>query len=166
MKRGSSATIAVVISVLAGPISCFGWNQGAGSVVTIHNKGARRCRNILRAESSRASTAETTLAAPTADVPYVVTRGDGSTGGGGLPMPKQMENHELFESQRRPKVGAEMPRGRPSWFKVPAPSQCKNLTGFVAYYPKKNRPGTHIASPRYRTCSGRVSLSKGERIVA
>jgi hypothetical protein len=126
MKRGSSATIAIVISVLAGPMGCFAWNQRACSVVPLH-KDARRCRNILRAESSIASSAETTLAAPTADIPYVVTRGDGSTGGGGLPMPKNMEDHELFESKRRPKVGAEMPRGRPSWFKVPAPSQCKNL---------------------------------------
>mmetsp|Transcript_35080 Transcript_35080/g.64555 ORF Transcript_35080/g.64555 Transcript_35080/m.64555 type:complete len:390 (-) Transcript_35080:653-1822(-) len=50
--------------------------------------------------------------------PYVVERGDGSTGGGGLPMPKSADD-ELV----RPKVGAEMPKGRPSWFRVPAPSQ-------------------------------------------
>lgn len=59
-------------------------------------------------------------------VPYVVARGDGSTGGGGLPMPKQQQQQEQTEAEdhlRRPKVGAEMPLGRPSWFKVPAPSQ-------------------------------------------
>jgi len=49
---------------------------------------------------------------------YMKQRGDGSTGGGGLAMPKS-DDEEL----RRPKVGAEMPKGRPSWFKVPAPSQ-------------------------------------------
>jgi hypothetical protein len=145
MERRSIAAIAVVISVLAGPICCFGWNQHAFSVVTIHNKEARRCRNILQAESSRASIAETTLAAPTANLPYVVSRGDGSTGGGGLPMPKKLEDHELFESKRRPKVGAEMPHGRPSWFKVPAPSQCKNLIGFVVY-PKESARNSRCIS--------------------
>lgn len=51
-------------------------------------------------------------------VPYVVARGDGSTGGGGLPMPRMDEESGLT----RPKVGAEMPEGRPSWFRVPGPS--------------------------------------------
>ena len=51
---------------------------------------------------------------------YVVSRGDGSTGGGGLAMPHETEDESGL---RRPKVGAEMPKGRPSWFKVPAPSQ-------------------------------------------
>lgn len=41
------------------------------------------------------------------NVSYVVARGDGSTGGGGLPMPKVEEDNGL----RRPKVGAEMPEG-------------------------------------------------------
>ena len=77
-------------------------------------------------------------------LPYVIARGDGSTGGGGLPMPKQRQAQKLKEeldasnktdatdqnehknendNLRRPKVGAEMPNGRPSWFRVPAPSQ-------------------------------------------
>lgn len=56
----------------------------------------------------------------TEDLPYVVARGDGMTGGGGLPMPKATEEEEGLA---RPKVGAEMPKGRPSWFKVPAPSE-------------------------------------------
>lgn len=56
--------------------------------------------------------------------PYIVTRGDGSTGGGGLPMPAQLQTEDEEEDGlRRPKVGAEMPNGRPSWFRVPAPSQ-------------------------------------------
>ena len=58
------------------------------------------------------------------NIPYVIARGDGSTGGGGLPMPKQLVVDDA--SLRRPKVGAEMPTGRPDWFKVPAPSQAKD----------------------------------------
>lgn len=53
-------------------------------------------------------------------VPYEIARGDGSTGGGGLPMPKGGDDGLV-----RPKVGAEMPEGRPSWFRVPGPSQGK-----------------------------------------
>jgi lipoic acid synthetase len=53
-------------------------------------------------------------------VPYEIARGDGSTGGGGLPMPSSLQNDDALV---RPKVGAEMPQGRPSWFRVPAPSQ-------------------------------------------
>lgn len=86
-------------------------------------------------------------------VPYVIARGDGSTGGGGLPMPNSSKSRgksslvvsregvvveddnddEHYNDQegddgddqqlRRPKVGAPMPNGRPSWFRVPAPSQ-------------------------------------------
>lgn len=54
-------------------------------------------------------------------VPYIVARGDGSTGGGGLPMPHEAGNSGNT-GQARPKVGVEMPKGRPSWFRVPAPS--------------------------------------------
>ena len=74
-----------------------------------------------------------------AAVPYVVARGDGMTGGGGLPMPKSKSGDNKSELSQnyiddnddddglvRPKVGAEMPKGRPSWFRVPAPSQAKD----------------------------------------
>lgn len=40
-------------------------------------------------------------------LPYVIARGDGSTGGGGLPMP----NTDGEDGLTRPKVGAEMPEG-------------------------------------------------------
>ena len=53
---------------------------------------------------------------------YSDQRGDGLTGGGGVEMPQSMIG-ETTESLRRPKVGAEMPLGRPDWFKVPGPSQ-------------------------------------------
>ena len=68
------------------------------------------------------------------------------TGGGGLPMPQSFKNKNNSKKDllvdltvtvndnddnddnndddlRRPKVGAQMPNGRPSWFRVPAPSQ-------------------------------------------
>ena len=35
----------------------------------------------------------------------------------------QHEHEDEDDNLRRPKVGAEMPNGRPSWFRVPAPSQ-------------------------------------------
>jgi hypothetical protein len=40
-------------------------------------------------------------------VSYVVSRGDGSTGGGGLPMP----HTDGEDGLARPKVGAKMPEG-------------------------------------------------------
>jgi hypothetical protein len=40
-------------------------------------------------------------------VSYVVSRGDGSTGGGGLPMP----HTDATDGLARPKVGAKMPEG-------------------------------------------------------
>lgn len=60
------------------------------------------------------------------EIPYVISRGDGSTGGGGLPMPNGWSSDDNDKNElRRPKVGAPMPQGRPSWFHVPAPSQGK-----------------------------------------
>ncbi|KAL7484767.1 hypothetical protein ACHAW6_010391 [Cyclotella cf. meneghiniana] len=64
---------------------------------------------------------------------YVVSRGDGSSGGGGVPMkkPNQSGRQHVQETDEgdvnlvRPKVGAPMPIGRPSWFHVPAPSQAE-----------------------------------------
>lgn len=69
---------------------------------------------------------------------YVIARGDGSTGGGGIPMKKKQQQQQQAQSVEastskvdseeeedglvRPKVGAPMPLGRPSWFHVPAPS--------------------------------------------
>ncbi|KAL7534646.1 hypothetical protein ACHAXR_006008 [Thalassiosira sp. AJA248-18] len=65
-------------------------------------------------------------------VKYVIARGDGSSGGGGVPMKKKKssiqqtqqenEDEEEDDGKVRPKVGAPMPNGRPSWFHVPAPS--------------------------------------------
>ena len=69
---------------------------------------------------------------PTTTTSYAEQRGDGSTGGGGVPMRMMSTTTTttppplpvVKEDQlRRPKVGAPMPVGRPSWFHVPAPSQ-------------------------------------------
>lgn len=92
--------------------------------------------------SPETDTAAAKEAGEEAAIPYVVARGDGMTGGGGLPMPKSKSGDKKELSQHndavgdgdddeddglvRPKVGAEMPKGRPSWFRVPAPSQAKD----------------------------------------
>ena len=56
---------------------------------------------------------------------YVVARGDGSTGGGGLPMKKMCYLIAILRmshwSDLRSEVGAKMPLGRPNWFHVPVP---------------------------------------------
>jgi hypothetical protein len=67
---------------------------------------------------------------------YITSRGDGSSGGGGVPMKKSVrqQNESMSTADDddaedddnllvRPKVGAPMPIGRPSWFRVPAPSE-------------------------------------------
>jgi len=80
-------------------------------------------KNSLRPRGSSLSVAskESTELTSETHVPYVIARGDGTTGGGGLPMPNIEEEED--DGLTRPKVGAEMPKGRPSWFHVPAPSQ-------------------------------------------
>jgi len=68
---------------------------------------------------------------------YITARGDGSSGGGGVPMNKstrqsqestpmtvsESDDNDNDDQLVRPKVGAPMPIGRPSWFRVPAPSE-------------------------------------------
>ena len=87
---------------------------------------------LLSSSSSSSSTSEETTLSE--NLPYIIARGDGTTGGGGLPMPNKKKTkkdvNEIIDDTsndnnelRRPKVGAEMPIGRPSWFRVPAPSQ-------------------------------------------
>lgn len=83
----------------------------------IHNSQAVHKPLYVTSEPPEATDTETT------NIPYRVSRGDGSTGGGGLPMPRKQENEDDLV---RPKVGAEMPRGRPDWFRVPAPSQAED----------------------------------------
>jgi hypothetical protein len=96
--------------------------------------------NMIDTHSTDIDTTTTKISSSTSSS-YVLSRGDGSTGGGGVPMPTQRQPPTEVEQLpsiingegdddvdtrnvqlRRPKVGAEMPLGRPSWFKVPAPS--------------------------------------------
>lgn len=97
--------------------------------------------------STRLSVANDVTETQEQDIPYALSRGDGSTGGGGLPMPQQQDDglvrpkvsptrcrlvlrvdvhsHKLLRHVAQ--VGAEMPKGRPSWFRVPGPSQGSHL---------------------------------------
>lgn len=109
-----------------------GTNFKTGSLTTWKGRGTGY-RSLKLSAEPLVSAAEPSISSSTATVPYHVSRGDGSTGGGGLPMPQNnrnqilhLDNDELVNDdlKRRPKVGAEMPHGRPSWFRVPAPSQC------------------------------------------
>jgi hypothetical protein len=82
-----------------------------------------------RVSSKAQIVSSSTLFSTTDEKPYVVARGDGSSGGGGVPMKKSTPSGSSEETDEgdgnlvRPKVGAPMPQGRPSWFHVPAPSQ-------------------------------------------
>ncbi len=120
---------------------------------TINNHVARGNSNtpMVMSPSALFSTTEesTTATQQQADESdtssYLAARGDGSSGGGGVPMKKKKASSESTSTiiannnERdtnniddddedddglvRPKVGAPMPNGRPSWFHVPAPSQ-------------------------------------------
>lgn len=92
-----------------------------GSFVTIDRSWAFQHRSISPPSNTvvlKVTSKETNEAVDY--MPYFISRGDGTTGGGGLPMPNASEAESEL---RRPKVNAAMPKGRPSWFKVPAPSQ-------------------------------------------
>lgn len=75
---------------------------GAAWQVTNH---PHRASSILSVTSR--DVAETTK--EDQSVPYVISRGDGSTGGGGLPMPNAQDDDD--DGLTRPKVGAKMPEG-------------------------------------------------------
>ena len=67
--------------------------------------------NVQRTSLSVASRDTTEVETPGKDdepIPYAIARGDGSTGGGGLPMPNADDDDDGLT---RPKVGAEMPLG-------------------------------------------------------
>ena len=102
--------LVVFISCLVACPESTGFQLSSSRTSTMTN---RRIRSSLSVASQ--DTTETI----TEEIPYLIARGDGSTGGGGLPMPRSEDESQL----KRPKVGAEMPNGRPSWFHVPAPSQ-------------------------------------------
>jgi len=112
---------------------------------TINNHNVARSSTPVVSPSALFSTTEESTATQqqtaidekeSRSIPYVIARGDGSSGGGGVPMKKKAssaesiangsnnnDDNEEDDGLVRPKVGAPMPKGRPSWFHVPAPSQ-------------------------------------------
>ena len=71
------------------------------------SRGIQRLENLSVSQQNFVEELETKEEDEENAVPYIIARGDGSTGGGGLPMPKSEEDDGL----KRPKVGAEMPNG-------------------------------------------------------
>ena len=136
----TAAAAAGAITYLAAHASAFTVTRGSTDQPLSPAVTSRSSLNMVSSSSdtdTRPVTKEEAAAA--AAVPYVVARGDGMTGGGGLPMPKSKSSDKTDAKQNnkdtddaedddglvRPKVGAEMPKGRPSWFRVPAPSQAE-----------------------------------------
>jgi len=152
MTRSIHSTITFVVWSIAGVVTVAAWvppvsdnsrlpschqhvlNFPHNGVSNVHNP--RRKSSLLRVLSQeiRENLQTETMEDGAQKVPYVIARGDGSIGGGGLPMPhssrassknQEDEDNDENEELRRPKVSAEMPLGRPSWFRVPAPSLLK-----------------------------------------
>jgi hypothetical protein len=119
-SRSLAKLLAVLLLLLVEESMC--WPQ------PFSNTLLRRKATTLRIVSQEAASTTTETTGATR-VPYVIARGDGTTGGGGLPMPhynvSANEHVDDVALLKRPKVGADMPIGRPSWFRVPAPSQSK-----------------------------------------
>lgn len=117
MTKSIHSTIAFVACFITSAIPAEAWIPHISNTAHCYPKSSSLC--VLSEEISESESAEE-------KVPYVIARGDGSTGGGGLPMPQKQkiedDDEEETEELRRPKVNAEMPQGRPSWFRVPAPS--------------------------------------------
>ncbi|GKY91369.1 hypothetical protein MPSEU_000109100 [Mayamaea pseudoterrestris] len=73
---------------------------------------------VIKQTKLAVAASQETTTSQDSNISYVIARGDGSSGGGGVAMP----NNDAG-TLKRPKVGAAMPIGRPSWFHVPAPSK-------------------------------------------
>lgn len=120
------ATIAIVQSF---PIS---QHPFLAPPALLHNTGSnvihRRQRRVSPVLFSAIEELTTQSSSSAESEKYAVARGDGSSGGGGVPMKKSTRQKQQGEEEGeedglvRPKVGAPMPNGRPSWFHVPAPS--------------------------------------------
>jgi len=88
----------------------------------VHSNRSPPTRHCMVA--SKHSSSEEAVHVSSDYVSYVTRRGNGSTGGGGLPMPRSKELQKVDDERShddisaddhlvRPKVGAEMPKGRP-----------------------------------------------------
>lgn len=97
-KMTRYTTITFCVWSIASAVSVAAWVPSA----TNFNRQARRTLCVLSEDVSET----------TEEVPYVIARGDGSTGGGGLPMPnREKAEDDETEELRRPKVNGEMPKG-------------------------------------------------------
>jgi hypothetical protein len=122
----------MVWSILAGAVTVVAWMPPISDNPCCHHRATHnhyRKNTILRVLSQEVSESlverETTEEGTTqTKIPYVIARGDGSNGGGGLPMPQKHknasskndeeddENNDVEKEElRRPKVSAEMPLG-------------------------------------------------------
>lgn len=105
MTKYIHSTIAFVVCFIASAIPATAWIPSVSNIANCYPKSSSLC--VLSEEIGESKSTEE-------KVPYVVARGDGSTGGGGLPMPQKQttdEEAEETEELRRPKVNAEMPQG-------------------------------------------------------
>ena len=107
----SSSLLLLLLGALSGS-SNWSVTEAFSSSARVGVRSTTVVRHQSTSSQEKTTTAETT--------PYAIARGDGSTGGGGRPMPQKLDDKD-DETLRRPKVGADMPVGRPDWFKVPAP---------------------------------------------
>jgi N-terminal domain of lipoyl synthase of Radical_SAM family len=124
--RISSSIIATIVGLIG--LGIDGSTAFHPSHVVHHSHQSSRQLPIARLSTTQEGRPVTTTTIETRvdDVPYVVRRGDGMTGGGGSIDKTTVTHDGLDDALRRPKVGADMPQGRPSWFKVPAPSQASD----------------------------------------
>jgi hypothetical protein len=115
----SFALLAVAVAVSSG--DCFqkasAWTPSSGVSTTKNFRKSGARSNLFVASQDLEETVEATTRIDNQEqqsaehVPYVVARGDGSKGGGGVPMPRASEEEEDNAGLRRPKVNAEMPEG-------------------------------------------------------
>lgn len=134
MTRSSlhSTTITFLVwSIAASVVSVAAWispicDNNVGPLPSCTCRQEISSTTLLRVLSQDVSESleksETAAEGGASKIPYVIARGDGSIGGGGLPMPQSYvpptkseedgdENNDETEELRRPKVNAEMPQG-------------------------------------------------------
>ena len=121
IMRSIHSTITFVIWSVAGAVTAAAWVLQTSDNVPLschhHSYPKNTILNVLSEEIGVSIEIETVE--ETEKIPYVIQRGDGSIGGGGLPMPgkhkssknTEEEDDDDIEELRRPKVSAEMPKG-------------------------------------------------------
>ena len=129
MTRSIHSTITFVVWSIAGAVSVTAWMSPTfdnnntplqscqRGVHKLSEKDFSLVDNVYRTRTALRVVSQDVSESATAEgghkIPYVVERGDGSIGGGGLPMPQKRSQEDENENEelRRPKVNAEMPKG-------------------------------------------------------